>query len=72
MDSKASDRDISRAWRKLSLTLHPDKNPDKKAQDLYKHLTSVVELLKDPEGRERYDWHLKVITRSGHDWFMTF
>ncbi|KAI9027870.1 hypothetical protein DFJ74DRAFT_505875 [Hyaloraphidium curvatum] len=60
VESSASERDISRAWRKLALTLHPDKNPDKAAQELYQHLTSVVELLKDPEGRERYDLHLRV------------
>jgi len=53
----ATTQEISKAYRKLSRTLHPDKNPKQKT--LYTTLTSIVELLKDAEARERYDQHLR-------------
>ncbi|KAJ3050410.1 hypothetical protein HK097_008627 [Rhizophlyctis rosea] len=59
VDRKASLPEIIKAHRKTSLQLHPDKNPDPKARELYSHLTSIVGVLKDPKKRERYDGHLQ-------------
>ncbi|KAJ3106230.1 hypothetical protein HK100_003762 [Physocladia obscura] len=50
---------LSRAYKKASLELHPDKNPDPKSAALYALLTSINGVLKDKELRERYDGHLK-------------
>ncbi|KAI8610694.1 hypothetical protein BC830DRAFT_1201862 [Chytriomyces sp. MP71] len=50
---------ISRAYRKASLELHPDKNPAPEAASLYALLTSINGVLKDKEMRERYDKHRK-------------
>ncbi|KAJ3397605.1 hypothetical protein CcCBS67573_g09001 [Chytriomyces confervae] len=48
---------ISRAYRKQSLELHPDKNPAPEAASLYALLTSINKVLKDKDMRERYNKH---------------
>lgn len=56
----ASDRDIKRAFRKLSLQYHPDKNPSEDAQEKFKEINVAYEVLNDPEKRALYD-------QLGHD-----
>ncbi|KAI9101268.1 hypothetical protein DFS34DRAFT_463952 [Phlyctochytrium arcticum] len=55
----ATTAEINKAYRKLSVSLHPDKNPTPEAETLYTLLTSVVGILKNETARERYDRHLK-------------
>ncbi|GAA5885158.1 hypothetical protein JCM3774_006329 [Rhodotorula dairenensis] len=53
----ADDKAISKAYRKRSLELHPDKNPnDKKIQDRFARLGVIANILKDSEKRKRYDF----------------
>ncbi|XP_042542257.1 dnaJ homolog subfamily C member 1 [Dipodomys spectabilis] len=51
----ASSADIRKAYRKLSLTLHPDKNKDDNAETQFRQLVAIYEVLKDDERRQRYD-----------------
>ncbi|XP_027703709.1 dnaJ homolog subfamily C member 1 [Vombatus ursinus] len=51
----ASSTDIRKAYRKLSLTLHPDKNKDENAETQFRQLVAIYEVLKDDERRQRYD-----------------
>lgn len=52
----ASQEDIKKAYRKLAVKYHPDKNQDdKKAEERFKDIAEAYEVLKDPEKRKRYD-----------------
>lgn len=51
--------EIKRAFRNLSVQLHPDKNDAEDANVVFRNLVSVYEVLKDPVKREKYDNVLK-------------
>lgn len=57
----ADNEQIKRAYRKLALRYHPDKNPgDKEAENLFKEAAEAYEVLRDREKRQIYD-------RFGHE-----
>ena len=52
----ASADDIKRAYRRMAMKYHPDKNPDdKEAEAKFKECAEAYEVLSDPEKRRRYD-----------------
>ncbi|MGI6454611.1 MAG: molecular chaperone DnaJ [bacterium] len=52
----ASKDEIKKAYRKLALQYHPDRNQgDKDAEDKFKEATEAYEVLSDPEKRAKYD-----------------
>ncbi|KAJ7322254.1 hypothetical protein JRQ81_018541 [Phrynocephalus forsythii] len=55
VEQDASSADIRKAYRKLSLILHPDKNKDENAETQFRQLVAIYEVLKDEERRQRYD-----------------
>ncbi|XP_030055292.1 dnaJ homolog subfamily C member 1 [Microcaecilia unicolor] len=65
VEQDASSVDIRKAYRKLSLTLHPDKNKEDNAEIQFRQLVAIYEVLKDEERRKRYD---DVLTNGLPDW----
>ena len=56
VERSAGADDIKRAYRRLALKYHPDKNPDnKEAEQKFKDCAEAYEVLSDPEKRQRYD-----------------
>lgn len=56
MGKNASNDEMKKAYRKLAMQYHPDRNPDdKKAEEKFKEAAEAYEVLSDEDKRARYD-----------------
>ena len=60
----ASETDIKKAFRRLSLQYHPDRNSEANAESKFKEINEAHEILSDNNKRQQYD-----MESSGHPFF---
>jgi DnaJ family protein B protein 4 len=67
VDQNASEHEIKKSYRKLSLQYHPDRTGgDTEATEKYKQINEAHEILSDPQKREQYNMELKFGSGGGH------
>ncbi len=56
VDKNASEDDIKKAYRKIAIKYHPDRNPgNKEAEEKFKEAAEAYDVLHDPQKRQQYD-----------------
>ena len=56
VSKSANESEVKKAYRKLALKYHPDKNPDnKEAEESFKEAAEAYEVLSSAEKKQRYD-----------------
>lgn len=77
VERSATPDEIKKAFRKLAMKYHPDKNKDnKQAEEKFKEINEAYEVLSDPKKRERYDqlgasysqWQARGGAPGGFNW----
>src|SRR4030088_592597 len=66
VERTAADDDIKKAYRKLAMTYHPDRNGgSKEAEEKFKAITEAYDVLRDPQKRTTYDRYGEAGLRGG-------
>ena len=56
VNKSATDDEIKKAYRKIAIKYHPDRNPgNKEAEEKFKEAAEAYDVLHDPQKRQQYD-----------------
>lgn len=64
LEKNASTDDIKKAYRRLAMKYHPDKNP--KTEEIFKRISAAYQVLSDPQKKSEYDACLLNKSREFH------
>ncbi|KAA8540915.1 hypothetical protein F0562_024947 [Nyssa sinensis] len=67
VNRSASDEDLKKAYRRLAMIWHPDKNPSnkKESEAKFKQISEAYDVLSDPQKRQIYDLYGEEALKSG-------
>lgn len=66
VNKNASESEIKKAYRKLAMEFHPDRNPgNKEAEAKFRELSEAYEVLSDPQKRTQFDQYGRVFDNNG-------
>src|SRR5215208_5473508 len=66
VERTAADEEIKKAYRKLAMTYHPDRNGgSKEAEERFKEITEAYDVLRDPQKRAAFDRYGEAGLRGG-------
>lgn len=69
VEKEASSEEIKKAYRRLAMALHPDRNPDDPdCEERLKEIKEAYHVLRDEDRRRQYD----VASRGGYDKWMSY
>lgn len=72
VNKTATGEEIKKAFRKLAVKYHPDRNPgDKKAEESFKEISEAYEILSDPDKRQKYDQYGQYWQHAGQTGWST-
>ncbi|XAR65138.1 hypothetical protein NMG60_11009117 [Bertholletia excelsa] len=61
----ASDEDLKKAYKRLAMKWHPDKNSSAEAESKFKQISEAYDVLSDPDKRQIYDLYGEEALKSG-------
>lgn len=64
VEPSATESDIKRAFRRLAIMYHPDKNRDPEAENIFKVINEAYDVLSDPASRRLYDLKLQGLSEN--------
>ena len=72
VNRNASEEDLKKAYRRLAMKYHPDRNPSPEAEEKFKQINEAYEVLSDPKKKQMYDTYGADAVNNGAGFGLAF